>query len=62
MKLLVKTASFLAIALALGLGALALAGPHGGRVEAREGDCARKEVALDEGYGVSRIELREVCR
>ncbi len=59
-KLFLGAASFLALAAALAIGAFALFGPEGGRVEARE-DCAHQEVALDEGYGVSRIETRNVC-
>lgn len=36
--------------------------PGAGPVEAREGaSCRMIEVALDEGYGVSRTELRRVC-
>lgn len=60
MKLLVRTISFLALALVFGVGVFAIAGSESGRVEARE-DCAAREVPLDEGYGVTRIELREVC-
>jgi hypothetical protein len=59
-KLLVRTVSLLCLAAILALGAFALIGPQSARVEARE-DCASREVPLDEGYGVSRIEVREVC-
>lgn len=60
MKRLVRTLSFLALGLILGAGAFAVAGPGAGRVEARE-DCTSREVPLDEGYGVTRIEVRNVC-
>jgi hypothetical protein len=59
-KLLVRTISFLALALILGVGAFVIAGSESGRVEASE-NCASREVPLDEGYGVTRIEVREVC-
>ncbi|MDB5508405.1 MAG: hypothetical protein JWL93_874 [Hyphomicrobiales bacterium] len=62
---MIRTISFLGAATALAMGAFAIAGPQGGSVEAREeshaGSCVRQEVALDEGYGVSRIEIREIC-
>lgn len=65
MKIMIKTMSFLAFATALAMGAFAIAGPQRGGVEAREeahgGNCVRQQVALDEGYGVSRIEWREIC-
>lgn len=39
--------------------------PSSGRVEARErayhGPCRTEEIALDEGYGVSRTVQRRVC-
>ena len=36
--------------------------PGAGPVAAREGaSCRTVEVALDEGYGLSRTELRQVC-
>ncbi|MDB5652192.1 MAG: hypothetical protein JWL62_3712 [Hyphomicrobiales bacterium] len=64
-KLIIKAASFLAIATALVLGTFVLSGPHGGAVEAHEEmsapECSRQQVALDEGYGVSRVEWRTVC-
>lgn len=59
-KLILRTISFLALALILGAGAFAIAGPDAGRADGRE-DCASREVPLDEGYGVTRIEWREVC-
>jgi hypothetical protein len=59
-KLLIRTLSFLALVLILGAGAFAVAGPQSDRVEASE-NCATREVPLDEGYGVTRVELREVC-
>jgi hypothetical protein len=59
-KLFLRTISFLALASILGAGAFAVAGPQSDRVEARE-NCATREVPLDEGYGVTRVELREVC-
>ena len=46
------------------LGALYLNAPVAGPVEAREEgkiSCRMVEVALDEGYGVTRTELRNVC-
>lgn len=62
---MIKTISFLAVASGIAMGAIALAGPQSGAVEAREEsmavDCARKQVQLDEGYGVSRTEWRNVC-
>jgi hypothetical protein len=58
-KLLIRTISFLALALVLGAGAFAVAGPQE-RAEAAQ-DCTSREVPLDEGYGVTRVELREVC-
>lgn len=60
MKLLIRTVAFLGLALVLGAGAFAVAGPQADRVEASE-NCATREVPLDEGYGVTRVELREVC-
>ena len=60
MKLLIRTISFLALAVILGAGAFAVAGPQPERAEAHE-NCASREVPLDEGYGVTRVELREVC-
>jgi hypothetical protein len=59
-KLLVRTISFLVLAVVLGFGAFALTAPQSSRVEARE-DCVSREVPLDEGYGVTRVEMREVC-
>ena len=38
--------------------------PSAGPVEAREdnaGACRMVEVALDEGYGITRTEMRRVC-
>ncbi len=60
MKLLIRTISFLALVSILGAGAFAVAGPQADRVEASD-NCATREVPLDEGYGVTRVELREVC-
>lgn len=51
-----------AIGLCLGLFVLTMAyftAP--GSVEARESDCTVKEIALDEGYGVTRTEIRAIC-
>jgi hypothetical protein len=49
--------------------AIAIGGtPRSGDVEARESDasinaknCHTEEIALDEGYGVSRKEVRRIC-
>ncbi|MDB5643195.1 MAG: hypothetical protein JWN07_2512 [Hyphomicrobiales bacterium] len=60
MKILVRTISFLALAFLVGASAFAVAGSQSAPVEARE-ECATREVPLDEGYGVTRVELREVC-
>jgi hypothetical protein len=64
-KNIIKTASFLAVATAITLGLFVIALPQGGSVEAREDSnpsiCTRQQVALDEGYGVSRVEWRMVC-
>ena len=60
MKLLIRTISFVALVSILGAGAFAVAGPQSDRVEASD-NCATREVPLDEGYGVTRVELREVC-
>ena len=45
------------------LGLAYFTAPGASSVEAREGAaaCHVQEVALDEGYGVSRTELRKVC-
>ena len=46
------------------LGTLYLNAPSAGPVEARETTeptCRLVEVALDEGYGVTRTELRRIC-
>lgn len=59
-KLLVRTISFLVLAIVLGAGAFFIASPSSGQAEARD-NCVSREVPLDEGYGVTRVELREVC-
>ncbi len=63
-----KTVSLLGLAIALGMIAIAVLGPDGTKVQASEDhlrfgakDCALQEVALDEGYGVSRTEIRHIC-
>lgn len=71
------TLLFLAVAAAFGLGVLSQAGnvmadsaadaPQAVAVQAgsvlgdRERRCEEREVAADEGYGVSRMERRMVC-
>lgn len=64
-KLFTRTISFLALASILGAGAFAIAGPQTKELQAKtmsaDQTCASREVSLDEGYGVSRVEVREVC-
>ena len=45
------------------LGFIYFNAPGAGTVAAHEGVsiCEIKEIALDEGYGVSRVEVRKVC-
>jgi hypothetical protein len=59
-KLFVRTISVLVLAGLLGVGAFAVAGSQSASGVARE-ECATREVQLDEGYGVTRVELREIC-
>jgi hypothetical protein len=57
----------LGIAISIALLAIAItAGPPSSSVEARAASvtnhaCSMREVALDQGYGVSRKVVREVC-
>ena len=60
MKRLARTICFLALGALLAVGAFAIASSQSATVEARE-DCATREVQLDEGYGITRVELRVVC-
>ena len=61
MKLFLRTISCLALGILLAVGAFSVLGWHSAIVEARE-ECTMREVLLDEGYGVSRVELREICQ
>jgi hypothetical protein len=64
-----RVVSLLGLFIGCALVAIALVGsPPSGDVEAREGgpgirshNCRMVEILLDEGYGVSRKEQREVC-
>ncbi len=64
-----RLVSILGLFVGCAIVAIAMAGaPRSGDVEAHENDtsaraenCRVEEVPLDEGYGVSRKELRRVC-
>ncbi|MDB5570275.1 MAG: hypothetical protein JWN93_1458 [Hyphomicrobiales bacterium] len=61
---LAKTLSLGVIASALALGLTLIMMPVSGPVEAREetsAECRVIQVALDEGYSISRVEERRVC-
>jgi hypothetical protein len=64
---MIKTVGFLGIATGIALIAIALIGTQpSASVEAREDrpqieGCPLQEVALDEGYGVSRMVMRSIC-
>ncbi|MDB5534684.1 MAG: hypothetical protein JWO28_2999 [Hyphomicrobiales bacterium] len=57
------TVSLFCTAILAGI-ALAALTPRTGEVEAREGQtrCQQIQVSVDEGYGISAVETRQVCR
>ena len=63
---MIKTFAFLVLASIFAMGAFAIASPQRGTVQAHEEmdspvGCSQREVALDEGYGVTRVGMRIVC-
>ena len=64
-KAMIKLISFLTFTLVLGAAAVGLLSPSAtNAVTAREdvtSTCPLAQVALDEGYGVTRTEMRPVC-
>ncbi|MGP0059189.1 MAG: hypothetical protein ACLPID_07890 [Beijerinckiaceae bacterium] len=66
---MVRLVSILGLFVGCAIVAIAMAGtPRSGDVEAHENDtsartenCRVEEIPLDEGYGVSRKELRRIC-
>jgi hypothetical protein len=59
-KRFIRTISCLALVVLLGAGAVSIVGSQPAPVDAHPA-CATREVPLDEGYGVTRVELREIC-
>ena len=65
-KAMIKLVSFLTFAFILGAAAFGWLSPPGTEAVSAHEDitsgCPLSQVALDEGYGVTRTEMRPVCR